>query len=706
MSETRFPPPSGASVVGSAGHGGDKPLLQNVLVTQATASITQGASAKTLLLDGRVTGNNPARGETTFSTAKGDIVIQTGGNLPVGTEVNLDLRMQNLSLRANITVLRQKSTEMKTAQEIGKPATAPPPVDTPDIPPPPIKTGDRLMALRLPQDIPPPATPPATAAAPPATTNPTAPAAMPAVDSAPPTPLPPPKLTLEQAAQIIEAARAAIGGARLPAALPAVPPVPLPVLWQILNTRDVMTALVKLPEAMQMQILDFLARPDITAALRQALPPAQAQTLLPTPMTPADAQDLAQAQMAVRPALPAPTGNAPQQPPSQANLPAATLAPLPLTGGGFMGGLLPMIENMLGQGMLPMQMMAGKLPQMIPGAGNLPLPQNMFQLTVQQVIPPLPNAPAPTAQSLGQITPDAAPDATAQGIARPLGSIVATVESLTPSGMPVLRTADAHFVLRQAAALPVGTQIIFTLAPAQASEMLAPAGPLARDILSFDPLFSRGWPALDEALSLLGGSTAQAAQALAQTVPTATARLAPTTLFFLAALRMGNIESWLGENTLQAIRSGGRKDVAERLAQDFGRIAAQSKTLIAGEWRAISMPLMQQDQHISMIQFFVRPQHDDAPSAGDTPENKKMTRFILNLHLSRMGDMQLDGLLHQKRFDLILRSEERLPADIRQEMMKRFAAGLAQTGMEGGISFQTRGESWVRISAGGDTITA
>lgn len=705
MSETRFPPPSGTSGAGHAGHGADKPLFQNVLVTQAPASVTQGSAAKTLLLEGRVTGNNPARGETTFSSAKGDIVVQTGGSLPVGTDVSIDLRMQNLSLRANITVLRQKSSEMKAAQDIGKPAPTSPPADNPDLPPaPPIKTGDRLIALRLPQDVPPPVQPPIPAATtPPASASPPpAPAVMP-TEARDPTLMPPPKLTLQQAAQIIEAARAAIGIARLPTALPAAPPVPLPVLWQILNTRDIMTALVKLPETMQTQILDFLARPDITAALRQALPPLQAQTLLPQiPVTAADAQDLAQAQMAVR--------SAPQTPPPvvPAQNPAQPMMSIPFSTGGFMGGLLPMIENMLGQGMMsPMQMMAGKLPQLTPGMGNLPLPQNMFQLVVQQIIPPAPAGALPPnlAQGIDPAT-DGAPDMPTQ-IARPLGSIIATVESLTPSGMPVLRTPDAHFVLRQAAALPVGTQIIFTLAPAQAGDILGPAAPMTRDPFFFDPLFSRGWPALDEALSLLGGNAAQAAQALAQTVPTATARLAPTTLFFLAALRMGSIESWLGENTLQSIRSGGRKDVAERLAQDFGRIATQSKTLIAGEWRAISMPLMQQDQHISMIQFFVRPQHDDDDTAGsETPATKKMTRFILNLQLSRMGDMQLDGLLHQKRFDLILRSEDRLPPDIRQEMMQRFAAGLEQTGMEGGISFQTRAENWVRISAGGDTVTA
>lgn len=672
MSETRFPP-SGPSGIGHGGAGAEKPLLQNALVTQAPAPVMQGVAEKTLLLEGRVTAHNHSRGETTFSTAKGDIVIQTGGSLPLGTDVHIDMRMQNLSLRASITVLRQKSAEMKAAQEIAKPAQTPP---APEAPPPvPVKEGDRILALRLPQDPPP---------APPASTPPPATSA-PAPSTTTPAPAP---VTLEQAAQIIEAARAALGVARLPAALPALPPVPLPVLWQVLNTRDVMTALIKLPEAMQAQILEFIARPDVAAALRQALPPAQAQTLLP-PAHPADTEAMTQAQMAIRPRAPAPA-------PSSATTPAA--APPPMVAGGMLGGLLPMIEGMLQQGIAPLNLMAGKLPQMTPAAGQLPLPQNMFTLTVQQIIPPpLAAAPAPlTAEGEGE------PPATA----RPMGSLVATVESLTPDGMPVLRTADAHFVMRQSSPLPVGTRIIFTLAPATADDMLGPIMATPHAAFKFDPLFSRGWPALDEALQLLSGMPA--AQALMQTIPAPAARLTPTTLFFLAALRMGNIESWLGETTLQAIRNGGRKDIAERLAQDFGRIAAQSKTMIAGEWRAISMPLMQQDQHISMIQFFIRAQQQGEDAESDSPDaaSRKMTRFILNLQLSRMGDMQLDGLLHKKRFDLILRAEEKLPADIRQEIAKRFTAGLEQTGMEGGISFQTRQEGWVSISSGGETVMA
>lgn len=637
MSETRFPPPRPPASGTTAG-GGDRPTIQNALVTQATAAVTEGSTGKTLLLDGRISAFNAQRGEATIATAKGDITVQTGGTaLPIGAEVSVETRMQGLSLRANITILRQKSVEARAAQDMPRPSMT----DTQRTPAEGIKTGDRVLALRLPADAPP--------AAPPGETSGD-------------TPDIPPRPTLEQAARIIEAARAAVSIPRLAALLPPVAGVPLPVVWQVLNTRDVMTALVRLPEAMQAQMLDYLARSDVAAALRQALPPMQANTLLPHAPAPADAQDMAQAQMALRPA--------------PATSPDAA-APMPRTN-SIMTTMLPMLETLLPAGgqASSLMMMAGKVPHMPAGPQNLPLPQNMMQLTVQGIYAPKAAVPAPL----------------------PAGSMMVTVESHTANGAAILKGPDAHFVLRHNTPLPLGTQLIVTMHPATAADMLADAAPITRSTAALDPFFSRSWPALDEALALLNASTAQIAQAITQSIPAATARLAPTTLFFLAALRMGNVESWLGEPALTALRGGGRKDLAERLSQDFGKLASLSKNVIAGEWRAISMPLMQQDQHIHMIQLFLRHMPPDENNQGEeqgTPQ--KTTRFILNLHLSRMGDMQLDGFLHKKRFDLILRSEEKLPPAIRQELLQKFAAGLDQTGMQGGMTFQTRAESWMQI---------
>ena len=653
MSETRFPstPPAGSPVTGS----GDKPLVQNALVTQAPLAVTDGARGKTLLLDGRVTGHNAQRGETTITTSKGDIVIQTGSTaLPPGADVSIELKMQGMSLRANITALRARNAEARAAQDIGRTPQTAEPARPAAADAPPLRPGDKALALRLPDDTPPP----------PATSAGTAPGTKPATDTPPVQ-----KPTLEQAAQIIEAVRAAIGVSRMAMLLPPVPDVPLPVIWQVLNTRDVMTALIRLPEGMQAQLLDFIARPDVAASLRQMLPAAQASALLPPALQGPEADMMLQAQMALRPALT-----------------PATAPPQPLPAGG-MAGILPLLEGLMPAGAASL-MTLGKIPQMVQGGQNLPLPQNMVQMTIHDILPP-------------QALP---PDA------RPAGSVLAVVESLTASGAPVIRTPDAHFVLRQSAPLPVGTHIIMTIAPASAQDILGSLQTSASTapLWPFDPLFSGSWEALEEALRMLSGISPAAAQNLAQTLPAANARLAPTTLFFLAALRMGNIESWLGENTLNALRGGGRRELAEQLTQDFAKLASLSKTAVAGEWRAISMPLLQQDQHIHLIQFFLRqPPPEDAAEGDDAKGGReKTTRFILNLHLSRMGDMQLDGFVQKKRFDLILRSEEKLPATIRQELLQKFTSGLEQTGMEGSMRFQTRAEQWVALPDGTDGTQA
>ena len=179
-------------------------------------------------------------------------------------------------------------------------------------------------------------------------------------------------------------------------------------------------------------------------------------------------------------------------------------------------------------------------------------------------------------------------------------------------------------------------------------------------------------------------------------LPTPTPNFVPTALFFLAALRLGSVESWLGENTLRSLQQAGKKELAERLGSDFGKLSSLSKETLADGWRSISMPLLYDDQ-LSQMQFYVRRQYDQD---GENEEDgaKPATRFIMNLNLSRMGEMQLDGFIRKKNFDVILRTEEKLPFNMRQELMKRFAQGLDQVQMQGKISFQTRKESWITVS--------
>lgn len=647
MSETQFPPPrpSGTSV--STPNSGDRPILRDALVTEAPPKLSQPAD--TLLLSGKIVGLDRAKGEVRIATPDGTITVQSKIAIPPDTEVMVELKMQQLSLRANITVIKQKSAEAEAAQSMAKPApnTAPAP-DQPIR----ITAGTTTTALRLPPDTP---------AQQPSTTQ---------TVSAETRPAPSQPLTLADAAKIIEAARS-VGVAKLPTALPNLPPIPMPILWQVLNTRDVESALVKLPPPMQQQITDFLQRPDVIAALEKIIPPATLGTFYPPPADMAiDAPVTDTTSLATRPPPAAPATTTTTQ--------AAQMTALQ--------GLLPLLETMLPGVASAMQMT--KPPAGVTALAAAPLPQNMLRVTVHDVLP---------AQKS-----DAQPQATAL----PHGAVMATVESLTPKGFPILKLPDGHIVLQQAADIEIGTRLAVSTTPMSAADILAlsPAlSALGSVALPFDPLSSRSWPALQETLQILTQEAAGAATLLKNTLPNpaAASRMTPTALFFLAALRMGSIESWLGDNILQALRQSGRKDLADRLGGDFKNLSTQSKATVAGDWRVISLPVLQ-DEHIHQIQFYVRQQHDDSPEKRGDGTDKKMTRFILNLTLSRMGDMQLDGLLHKERLDLILRSAKNLPFDIRQQIMQRFTAGIEQVGMQGGISFQTRAEKWAHIDTGAE----
>jgi hypothetical protein len=372
------------------------------------------------------------------------------------------------------------------------------------------------------------------------------------------------------------------------------------------------------------------------------------------------------------------TQQAIQSPPPLPTAPSdikTAASPLPFPVPETLNALFSSMENMPAQ---KASVFTALFQQLIPQAfeATVPVPQNIYQLHILKILPPE-TPPQQVKIILQKITDTPQPPQQAE------------VEMTTSSGLPILKTPDnSRFVVRTPVSTPIGSVVIFEakpMTPEQVMEsILSAKTPVIAD---FDPQSSEPWSALQEALQTVPPT----AQAFRNTIPTPTPHLVPTALFFLAALRLGTVDSWLGSNTLQALRQTGKKELAERLGTDFSRISNHSKEVLADDWRSISMPLLH-DEQISQMQFYVRQQHgQNQREKGEKPA----TRFILNLSLSRMGEMQLDGYVQKKNFDIIVRTGERLPLTMRQEIMKRFAQGLDQVQMQGGISFQTKQQSWV-----------
>ena len=68
---------------------------------------------------------------------------------------------------------------------------------------------------------------------------------------------------------------------------------------------------------------------------------------------------------------------------------------------------------------------------------------------------------------------------------------------------------------------------------------------------------------------------------------------------------------------------------------------------------------------------------DEDGEEGEEGEVEGATRFVVELELSRLGPLQLDGLVRQSRFDLIVRTTSPLAAEMRRDILGIFDDSIA-----------------------------
>ena len=159
-------------------------------------------------------------------------------------------------------------------------------------------------------------------------------------------------------------------------------------------------------------------------------------------------------------------------------------------------------------------------------------------------------------------------------------------------------------------------------------------------------------------------------------------------LFFLQALSGGDLRGWLGGQAVQALESAGRGDLVSRLNQDFAQLARLSEPA-GGDWRLYAIPLVD-GSHVQQLRLFLR--RRNPRSAYDDGKADAATRFVLEVALARVGDLQLDGLVREQRFDLVLRSRRPLSSEMRGGVTAIFNDANSAAGQHGQISFQASGD--------------
>lgn len=233
----------------------------------------------------------------------------------------------------------------------------------------------------------------------------------------------------------------------------------------------------------------------------------------------------------------------------------------------------------------------------------------------------------------------------------------------------LLATPIGVLALQRRLALPPGTAIAFvvigTVAP-ETDTALAPGR-------------SGGWLSLEEALfALLTASPALADQLRRELTPQSGPELAGTLLFFLGALYRGN---WPGPATIAALNEAGQGKLTKRLGEDIAALRRLAEDQTTGDWQVLTLPLLLGNFPLAIRLYLQR-----RPAAANAKEG---IRFAIEAELSRLGPVQLDCLVRDKRLILVLRSHRALGPELRQELRALFQRAIGPSGLGGDLSFAT-----------------
>lgn len=326
-------------------------------------------------------------------------------------------------------------------------------------------------------------------------------------------------------------------------------------------------------------------------------------------------------------------------------------------------------------------------PAATPGA--TPIPQPAPTPTIPGAAPQPAAVPQPQAQVPagvpGQILPDALP------------RLPGTVLAHPPSGSAVVQTPVGTLSVPTHGDLPTGTQMVLEVV----GEPLPPLAAAAPQSAAPSGLTPQGWPALSQALEVLAtADQPQALEQLLRVIPQPDTRLAAAMAAFGGALRSGEAKGLLPESSVRGIEKAGRKELASRLKADLEALDADSGRPVAGgEWRAYTMPFLSQGI-VEPIRLFVRRAGEDGDGGKRAGGAKGATdeRFILDFNLTRLGRLQLDGLVRRedKLFDLIIRSGHPFEPEMRRDILGIFTNASELVGTKGTVTFQSGGR-WIEF---------
>lgn len=266
-------------------------------------------------------------------------------------------------------------------------------------------------------------------------------------------------------------------------------------------------------------------------------------------------------------------------------------------------------------------------------------------------------------------------------------SLTAVVRGATPSGQPILTIDDQVAVVNTTKNWPVGTKIQIVLGAGAElvtvkAEHQAPTS--FESLRQIFEILSQQNPLLINEVKRFRVPNAASGQ------------LAGGLLFLLSAVQKGNSDAWLGNDVKDALEGLGKQSVLSALKSDFENSKLAATDSAGSPWRGTTVPYLEGDK-LQQFRFFV---HDDPRQRKPGQSERDIARrFLIDVSLTRLGPIQIDGLVHQRKLDLIVRTTNHLAEDLRNDLRVRFAHAMEEVKYNGSLMFQANKQGWVDIKA-------
>lgn len=264
--------------------------------------------------------------------------------------------------------------------------------------------------------------------------------------------------------------------------------------------------------------------------------------------------------------------------------------------------------------------------------------------------------------------------------------IAVTVTNIGTNGTAVLESGGRAFFVKHPLDVPIGTKIIVT-----------------PEIIESPPLQvtpQNNSSDLQAALNNVAQVNPQLAQqVLDNRIPQPNAALPGALLFFFSALKQSSVRTWLGSDAVDALSRSGKFELLNKITEDIHNTGKDVADPVVGTWRSYPVPI-HINNYFQHLNFYVHNGYDRNQNSDSTAStsSKYHKRFVIDVSLSQMGALQLDGFTQPKKLDLTVRSEHPLPEGIHQELRQVFNNALTSIDYAGSLYFQVGRKNWLVIN--------